>query len=92
MSIHVTISPTGKLTALHHDALKLHELGQLKSRRISNIEFDEQTQCWEVSEPGTSQILFRHPERSACLTWEQHYFGKKITKLANNKIQENRPT
>ena len=57
------------------EAIPLQELGLLTVHRTTTIEFDEESQCWEVYDlHGESQ--FQSPSRQACLDWEQKYFNR----------------
>ena len=78
--IHVT--PKGARLMIHDDKIPLHTLGKVKVRRISNVNFNEETQKWEVSPVGNpGEILFTHKSRDKCIQWEIRYFGKKLPEI-----------
>jgi len=67
--------PTGTGHCLFTEAIDLSSLGALEIVRASSIEFNNQTQQWEVKSPE-GELLFSHPSRQACLDWERQYFNR----------------
>jgi len=67
--------PTGTGHCLFTEAIDLSSLGALEIVRASSIEFNNQTQQWEVKSPE-GELLFNHPSRQACLDWERQYFNR----------------
>ena len=68
--IQISFNPDGTAHCLWTDALPLHELGRLEITRASNIEFNNDTQHWEVSD-RKGKVRFFSKSRSSCLEWEQ---------------------
>lgn len=73
MSNHtIAFAPDGNARCLWTEALPLGELGRLDIQRASTVEFNAQTQEWEVrlaSDPDV--VAFSHPSRETCLHWER---------------------
>jgi hypothetical protein len=63
-------TPTGTAHCLYDEAIDLHALGRLHIRRASHIEFNEQTQIWEVRLVGRDEVVFADASRQRCLGWE----------------------
>lgn len=87
----IDFSPTdGTARCLHSDLIPLQSIGTLTVRRASSVEFNEQTQQWEVHHatkrvqvtvfpPKTwPVILFKNPSRQACLDWEEQHFEELL--------------
>ena len=70
MNIHISFQPDGTAHCLWTEALPLYEIGSLQVTRASNIEFNNQTQQWEVKD-RRGKLRFIARSRSACLEWEQ---------------------
>lgn len=87
MNIPIVFNPDGTAECLWTEVLPLHTIGSLTMRRASNVEFNEQTQRWEVWEatgalPGVKMTrrLFAHKSRQTCLDWEQQHFNQQLEK------------
>lgn len=72
----LTFEPDGTAHGLYTEVIPLHSLGRLSIARATNIEFDEQNQCWMVWD-NDGHILFHNPSRQACLDWEHQHFNQK---------------
>jgi len=68
-------SDTGLVYGPYTEAIDLRELGLLKVERATAIEFDNDSQSWQVLAP-TGECLFSSPSRQACLTWEHEHLLK----------------
>ena len=84
------ITPDGRICGLWTDDVQLRDLGALKVRRASHVEFDDRQQCWVVREAQpvsnlrhwlqwlfgwpTGRVLHRAASRSAALAWEHEHF------------------
>ena len=44
------ISPDGRIRSVWDDDVQLGELGVIRVRRASHVEFDDRRQCWTVRE------------------------------------------
>ena len=66
----LTFDPAGQGHCLYSEAIDLARLGRLEIARASTIEFNNQTQHWEVKNLR-NQVLFFARSRNACLEWEQ---------------------
>ena len=71
----LTVAPGGVVTGLYTETIPLGELGQLHVERLTNIEFNDQTQQWEVKDQQGTR-LFADPSRNACLEWEHAHFNQ----------------
>ena len=56
------------------------EMGPLKIKRASNIEFNEKNQKWEVNILGEG-ILASFSSRQKALEWEVQYLEKQMESL-----------
>lgn len=65
----LTFDPAGQGHCLYSEAIDLASLGRLEIRRASTIEFNNQTQRWEVKDLR-GQVLFFARSRQDCLLWE----------------------
>ena len=76
----IDFSPTGGTArCLHSDLIPLQSIGTLTVRRASSVEFNEQTQQWEVWPASAdydtaAKVLFASPSRADCLLWEENNF------------------
>ena len=75
------ISPDGRIRGLWDDEVRLGELGVMRVRRASHVEFDDRLQCWTVREPmrfnrrlfyrlidnANNEVLHRTTTRAAAL-------------------------
>ena len=50
--------------------IDLRQIGRLSCRRASVVEFNLETQLWEVRTPEFGIVLFSNPSRQTCLDWE----------------------
>lgn len=72
-TVSVTFTPEGVGRCLYTEAIDLQSLGRLNIRRATFIEFDNESQLWEVfMERG--QALYCSSSREECLEWEQQHF------------------
>ena len=83
------ITPDGRICGLWTDDVQLRDLGALKVRRASHVEFDDRQQCWVVREAQTlsllhhllqwmlgrptGRVLHCAASRSAALAWEHEH-------------------
>ena len=88
--IKLRITPDGRIRGLWSDEVQLCELGIVRVRRASHVEFDDRQQCWCVGDalPKTwlsrwlsrllrhpiSRVLHRATTRAAALAWEHDHF------------------
>jgi hypothetical protein len=63
----------GHAHCLYDEAIDLHALGHLQMRRASHIEFNEETQQWEVRLVGGEGAVFAAASRHECLAWEREH-------------------
>jgi hypothetical protein len=73
----ININPAGRLATIFTDRLPLGRLGKLEVTRASHVEFNGDTQEWEVAwanEPDT--VVFSNVSRAACIAWEVEQLGK----------------
>jgi hypothetical protein len=60
---------TGHGFCLYSELIDLQLIGELKINRASQIEFNNQTQQWEVKNLS-GRVLFSHTQRKECIEWE----------------------
>ena len=71
----LTFTPDGTGHGLYTEVVDLSAIGPLAIERASTIEFNPQTQHWEVH--GTKgDLLYSNASRANCLAWEQQYFNQ----------------
>ncbi len=70
MSAALIVTPAGDVECLYTEAIDLWKLGDLSVRRATDINFDNDSQLWEVW-AGEGRALYRHASREACLDWER---------------------
>jgi hypothetical protein len=69
MNAVITIATNGEARCLYTELIDLSSMGSLEIQRASNIEFNNQTQRWEVKDLQ-GHILHTDPCRAECLAWE----------------------
>jgi hypothetical protein len=79
-TIAICFNTDGTAHCLWTEAVPLHEVGRLEIKRASTIEFNNQTQQWEVRQPKASRVskgkvLFFARSRAVCLAWEHEHFN-----------------
>ncbi len=67
----IDFTEQGQGKCLYTEAVDLRTLGRLRCERASLLEFNDQSQQWEVAEPDSARVLFTHPSRDKCLQWER---------------------
>ena len=88
--IKLRITPDGRICGLWSDDIRLSEIGALKVRRASHVEFDNRRQCWCVreAEPSSAvrqwlqrllgcrmgRVFHRAMTRTSSLAWEHRHF------------------
>ena len=65
----LTIAPNGTGSCLYTELIDLKSIGSLQVTRATQIEFNDQTQHWEVKD-NRGVILYFNRSRTACLAWE----------------------
>ena len=71
----LTFAPGGVVTGLYTETIPLGELGALHIERLTTIEFNDQSQQWEVKD-REGMRLFADPSRNRCLEWEHQHFNQ----------------
>ena len=69
----LTFTPDGSGHCLYHELFPLHKLGRLQCVRASHLEFNPETQAWEVRVPEADEIVFSSSSRRTCLEWERRH-------------------
>ena len=72
--------PDGTGAGLYTEAIDLQQIGVLDVSRASEIEFNPDTQQWEVFD-YTGTRVFSDPSREACLRWERRHFNQPTETL-----------
>lgn len=60
----------GTVDCLYTEVIDLRALGKLSITRATNIQFNPNTQQWDVHEYSTGKVLYSNASRIKCLTWE----------------------
>ena len=73
------ITPDGRIRGLWDDDVQLGDLGVIRVRRASHVEFDNRRQGWTVRPAITSgryrcPIVHQSPSRAHALAWEHEHF------------------
>lgn len=63
------IGRDGVIGVLHDDRLRLHELGRVRSRRVSHVEFDGDRQAWAAILVDGEEVA-ASPIRADCIEAE----------------------
>lgn len=71
----ITFNPDGTARCLYTELIDLPSIGSLEVSRASNIEFNNDTQFWEVKN-FKEQVLYFNRSRAICLAWEQQHFNR----------------
>ena len=74
-AINLCFDATGVGTCFYTEAIPLQNIGSLEISRASNIEFDANSQAWEVRNLE-NQVLYSDPSRQRCLSWEQQHHNQ----------------
>lgn len=67
--IRITFAENGTGHCLYTERLDLKEIGSLRVKRASNIEFDDARQLWVVSDLEGRE-LYSNGSRDKCVGWE----------------------
>jgi hypothetical protein len=70
----LTFTAEGKVSGLYTETIPLAEIGALHVERLTNIEFNDAAQLWEVIDRDGTR-LFADPSRALCLDWEHRQFN-----------------
>ena len=68
--IVITFDQDGSAHCLYNEVIDLRQLGRLCGCRASVVEFNAETQQWEVKHPALGTMLYSHDSRQTCLDWE----------------------
>jgi hypothetical protein len=74
-AINLSFDVTGTGTCFYTEAIDLQNIGSLEITRASTIEFNANSQEWEVKD-NNGAILYSDPSRNRCLSWEQRNFNQ----------------
>lgn len=73
-------APDGSARGLWTEAIDLAQLGDLKVKRASRIEFNNARSLWEVTIDGCRVPSFEASSRQACLDWEHQELTNALLK------------
>lgn len=74
----IRFNPDGSAKCLWTDRIDLTQIGNLKVRRASRIEFDNASGLWEVWIQGQAIAIFRATSRQACLDFEHETMNRAL--------------
>jgi hypothetical protein len=69
----LTFDNDGNGHCLYGELVDLRAIGTLSCRRASHIEFDEESQQWQVLSPDRQTVLFHDSSRTVCEDWEHDH-------------------
>jgi hypothetical protein len=81
MNIVFKINNQGDISCLWTEALPLVELGRMEINRASAVEFNADSQQWEVRLEGSNKVDFSHPSRAVCIGWEIETINGRLAEL-----------
>lgn len=73
----IHFQPDGTGAGLYTERIDLKEIGVLDVNRASNVEFNPDTQQWDVFD-YTGTRVHSDPSREACLRWERSFFNETL--------------
>lgn len=73
VSLSFDTSGTGR--CFYTEAIDLQTIGALEISRATTLEFNQQSQHWEVKD-NSGVSLYSNPSRQQCLLWEQQHFNQ----------------
>lgn len=79
--IVIQFHPDGRRFAVHTEEIPLAQLGRLTAKRASQVEFNGDTQKWEVTLEGESAPRFSHASRKECIRWEIAHIQSRMTEI-----------
>ena len=71
----ITFNQQGTGSCLYTELINLGSIGSLEVTRATTIEFNNQTQFWEVKD-NRGIVLYFNRSRTACLAWEHQDFNR----------------
>ncbi|MHA3771621.1 hypothetical protein ACXR0O_08800 [Verrucomicrobiota bacterium sgz303538] len=71
----LTFTSNGTGHGLYTEVIDLSAIGPLSIERATAMEFNEQTQQWEVSSTN-GDLLYSDVSRATCLAWEHQHFNQ----------------
>ena len=71
----LTFDNNGVGSCLYSELIDLQSIGSLEIKRATTIDFNNQSQFWEVKDRRGSVLYFSR-SRTACLAWEQQDFNR----------------
>lgn len=75
----ISIESDGTATCLWTEEINLAEIGSLDVRRASNVEFNPESQMWEVRlADNPEHVAFTAPSRAACIAWEVETLNARL--------------
>jgi hypothetical protein len=83
--VELVIGPGGMATCLYSEDLDLARLGEVRVRRVSHCETDEQGQWWADLSPVTGPKLGPFGKRSQALDAEVQWLRRHVLGTAENK-------
>jgi len=74
-ALMLTIGDNGEVQGLYSELLPLNSIGIIKNiERWSNIEFNNETELWDVFVINEGLVKFSHTSREECVRWEHQYY------------------
>ena len=73
--IVLTFDTSGNGSCFYSELIDLQSIGSLEVTRATTIQFNNETQFWEVKDPRGAVLYFSR-SRTLCLAWEQQEFNR----------------
>ena len=73
------VAADGNVRCLWNETIPLESIGRLTITRASTVEFNDDSQVWEVRFPDAPDIVaFSNQSRQACLDWEHDEVNRRL--------------
>lgn len=79
MNVVIQITASGIVRCLWTEAVDLAAIGSLDVQRASNVEFNTDSQLWEVRlADNPDHVAYTNPSRAACIAWEIETINERL--------------
>ncbi len=73
-TVVLTVDPSGRGSCIYTELIDLQSIGSLEITRATTIEFNNDTQEWEVRQDD--RVIFTNRSRAVCLAWEHQQLNR----------------
>ena len=74
----IFINGNGIMICLYNESFPIRKLGKPKIKRFTKVEFNNETDLWEVRLFEKNALLYMNKSRKTCLRWEEKYFTRAM--------------